>query len=102
MIIQTGFVQCLKSNNTIDNNIIDVDLDVKHTCTHKHIILSSVMRKLAAQYKVGLLDYVNNNNPDYFGQYRNLDYSDDYFWVWRHDAFVHNFSPKKTLCKSEL
>ena len=63
MIIQTGFVQCLKSNNTIDNNIIDVDLDVKHTCTHKHIILSSVMRKLAAQFKVGLLDYVNNNNP---------------------------------------
>ena len=52
--------------------------------------------------EVGLFDYGKNHNHDYFGQYWNLDYSNNYFYVWKPDAFIHNFSPKITLSKWEL
>ena len=41
----------------------------------------------------GLLDYGENHNHDYFGQYINQDYSKIIFWVWKHDAFILHFSP---------
>ena len=49
---------------------------------------------------LGLFDY--GTNPDYFGQYWNLDNSNDYFLVWEHDQFIHHFSPKKHLEISPL
>ena len=52
---------------------------------------------------VGLLDDGEKNHKhDHFGQYWNQDYWNYYFWVWKHDAFIEHFSPKKTLWNCPL
>ena len=44
-----------------------------------------------------LLDFEKNHHHDYFGQYWNYDYSNDYLWVCKRDAFIQHFSTKNTL-----
>ena len=53
---------------------------------HKNQIKEDVEPSYCKWLKVGLLNYGKNYNND------NLN---NYFWVWKHDAFISHFSPKK-------
>ena len=51
-------------------------------------VFEFVFRELYLYWRVGLLDYGKNHNPDCFGQYWNHDYSNDYF----RENMMHLFS----------
>ena len=63
-----------------------------HIEVHNNVVLPQAMQSLGESS-----DHSYNHNPDYFGQYRNHDYSNDYFL----GNIMHLFSTSAVITKPE-